>query len=144
MKYLLFLSLAITLIFGSNIEHAYAGSTWKKAAVIGVIGIAAGAIIGSKLKQSQGKSRASGGRGTHGLGSVGSVVAIQNALNLSGFDAGTPDGQMGRQTKEAIRQFPDINRRTCNGQSLRFAAAIADGALNGSVLQALRKWHQFG
>ena len=37
------------------------------------------------------------------------IMEIQAFLNQLGFDAGTPDGNIGPKTKEAVRKFQKIN-----------------------------------
>jgi len=58
--------------------------------------------------------------------SVVEVRELQEILNAKGFDAGEPDGRVGRQTRSAIRSFQQS------------AGLPMDGYASGELLQALR------
>ncbi len=82
----------------------YAGSN-KLKKVIGIgIAIGAGAIILDKLKK---KKRAKNRSKKKHVTSArrGHLKSIQTALNAKGYEAGTPDGLMGRKTRSAIKAF---------------------------------------
>jgi peptidoglycan hydrolase-like protein with peptidoglycan-binding domain len=51
------------------------------------------------------------------------IYQAQLALNKQGFDAGTPDGQLGRQTQRAIQSFQYANKMEATGQ-------LTDGVLD--------------
>jgi len=51
------------------------------------------------------------------------IYQAQLALNKQGFNAGTPDGQLGRQTRKAIQSFQYANGMPATGQ-------LTDGVLN--------------
>lgn len=58
--------------------------------------------------------------------SVADVKELQELLNARGFDAGVPDGRVGRQTRSAVRSFQQD------------AGLPMDGYASGELLQALR------
>lgn len=58
--------------------------------------------------------------------SVVEAKELQEILNARGFDAGEPDGRVGRQTRSAIRSFQQS------------AGLPMDGYASGELLQALR------
>jgi len=58
--------------------------------------------------------------------SVADVRELQELLNAKGFDAGEPDGRVGRQTRSAIRGFQEAR------------GLPMDGYASGQLLQALR------
>ena len=58
--------------------------------------------------------------------SVADVRELQELLNAKGFDAGQPDGRVGRQTRSAIRGFQEAR------------GLPMDGYASGQLLQALR------
>ena len=43
------------------------------------------------------------------------VKAVQEALNERGYDCGTPDGIMGKQTKSALMKYQEDNGLTVDG-----------------------------
>jgi murein L,D-transpeptidase YcbB/YkuD len=47
---------------------------------------------------------------------VPAPLQIQTALKNAGFDPGTPDGKLGRQTRKAIRDFQKANGLTADGK----------------------------
>ena len=44
------------------------------------------------------------------------VRNIQAILNKNGYDAGNPDGVIGQQTKDAIKQFQTDNKMQATGE----------------------------
>jgi Putative peptidoglycan binding domain/Curli production assembly/transport component CsgG len=65
--------------------------------------------------QQQGASVAS----SQAAGPTGATMSVRDAqakLNQLGYNTGTPDGQMGRRTVDAIRSFQRDRRLTINGQ----------------------------
>ena len=49
-------------------------------------------------------------------GSEMSVIEVQRNLVTLGYNPGTPDGRLGRNTREAIRQFQRDNGLAVDGQ----------------------------
>ena len=59
--------------------------------------------------------------------SVADVKELQKLLNAIGFDSGTPDGRVGRQTRSAVRAYQDKS------------GLPTDGHASGHLLKKLRQ-----
>ncbi len=73
-----------------------------------------------------------------GTVSTAQLITLQQTLNALGFDAGTPDGVLGRRTQTAIRQYQVLYQLPVDGYPTpavlahveeKRAAAVAEGKL---------------
>lgn len=120
-------ALGTSLIILSPTQEAQAGKAGLF--VGGVAAGAAGAIIGHKIYKHQKRKKArryysapkkrySSTRKSTGLSAQQRAenADIQNRLNLLGYNAGTPDGILGRNSRAAIRSFQADNGLPITGR----------------------------
>ena len=109
---------------------------WKRA-LGAAVAIGAGIVVLDQImKNGQPKPK---GKRSHGL-SRSKVQAIQQALNDQGFDAGKPDGLMGRQTRSAIRQYQaSIGGRKTGQLTRRQLKTLLNGSKSVPALATRQK-----
>ena len=113
----------------SSVNPARAGKLERTLAIGAAIG-AGVYIIGKALKKHNRKRRRGkyrkARRGGNGM-SKSHIRAIQAALNARGFNAGRPDGIMGRGTRNAIRRFQKHIGHPVTGRLTRKEFSILTG-----------------
>lgn len=126
---LLVAAASLALIPVATPEPAHAGGEGVAA---GIIGFAAGAIIGSQMNRPRERRvyRAAPQRPRRSAAEREYWMNVQASLNRLGFDAGPVDGAPGRKTRSAVTQFQMSINAVPNGKLTSEQASVLFARVN--------------